>query len=187
MESKISTSTSKQFIQNSLQQNIPHRLAASPSLGPRLKSVMAAISRRGGERVGEGREWLRERDWGREWNWKREGAVEEESTKREKSGRERLSFFVLVFFLSLFYKSLFRGKGKTAEKTKHSRAGPCVISKDSAFKEEKHSRQRRKKERRKRSAFTRPRRRPGRRRRRRRGPRSRRPLWRSGFSPAASL
>ena len=44
-----------------------HRLAASPSLGPRLKSVMAAISRRGrGERVGEEEELEEERELKRE-------------------------------------------------------------------------------------------------------------------------
>ena len=83
---EISTSATKeQFKKKTLShppRNVPHRLAASPSLGPRLKSVMAAISRRGGR--GE-RERERERKGERESGW--ESGVEGERELSRVDGK----------------------------------------------------------------------------------------------------
>ena len=100
---EISTSATKeQFKKKTLShppRNVPHRLAASPSLGPRLKSVMAAISRRGEGRRREKRE---RREEGKKE--RRSAAVEGESTEEVKR-----FFFVLLFsshhFLSLLIET----------------------------------------------------------------------------------
>ena len=107
MESKISTSTSKQFIQNSLQQNIPHRLAASPSLGPRLKSVMAANRRRGGG-VGGRRERVVEREgMGERVELEARGSCRRRVDKEREEWKREVEFFCFGFFsLSLLQVSL---------------------------------------------------------------------------------
>ena len=61
--------------------NVRPRLAASPSLGPRLESVMAAIGRRGGGGSGEsGRGRERERA-----EWKGSGSCRKLTEKRESA------------------------------------------------------------------------------------------------------
>ena len=106
--------------------NVPHRLAASPSLGPRLKSVMAAISRRGGV----GRE--RERESGREKEraegraeWKGSGSCRESTEKWESDFFcFRLLSTSTSAFSFLFYTfSRLNPKSKTKNTTAGAAAG----------------------------------------------------------------
>jgi hypothetical protein len=115
--------------------NVRPRLAASPSLGPRLESVMAAIGRRGEEGVERVEEGGRES----ERSGRGAGAVE----SRRKSGRV---FFWFRLLLSTWTSRFFRPHSSSSTLSPAStpkaklKNTTCVLPQDTACKKNKKTR-----------------------------------------------